>query len=323
MKILIPEKELKELNSRSLIPLECQHCKKTFTVSKNELYKAIKNPKIYGSKSFCTLKCKSLFGSIQLKCLGCFKPFKITKSEYDKRKAKNKNGGFFCSRKCCNIQKLGNRHSKESYDKQRITNKTSRPKSYQSYYNIKTLSCLICLNEFQTCKTRKTCSTKCKKELSKINQNLYWTKENREKRSEMLKLKYYTGTKKQQGGTTQWIKYQDFKVQGTYEHRTCEILENWKIGKLIKDWEYIPIRIKYFDELGIERVYTIDFNYTTNCGKTIYLEIKGYMKIRDVYKWNSMIDENHILQVWFSSDISNFEKTGFPDFDTYLTFCDL
>jgi len=70
-----------------------------------------------------------------------------------------------------------------------------------------------------------------------------------------------------------WCLYNGIKIQGTYELRTCNILDEMLKQKLIYKWEYTKDKIKY---LGIDNdfhYYLIDFKVYTNKNEFYYLEV--------------------------------------------------
>ena len=58
-------------------------------------------------------------------------------------------------------------------------------------------------------------------------------------------LKSYQDGQRVGGGFTKWHDYKNIRVQGTFELRTCQILDIWKESNVIKDWEYTNDRIEY------------------------------------------------------------------------------
>ena len=119
---------------------------------------------------------------------------------------------------------------------------------------------------------------------------------------------FNSGTLKVTGGTTKWIPYKDIKVQGSYEFRTCFILDDWKnLGK-IKKWEYTNDRFKYIGIDGKTHNYLLDFKIWNNDDTFYYLETKGYKKPNDDYKWNAIKNLGYDLKIWFNDDILKEEK---------------
>lgn len=128
----------------------------------------------------------------------------------------------------------------------------------------------------------------------------------KQKISDSVKNQYFNG-KKNYGGRTKWITYGNLKVQGTYEYRTCTILDNWKLNNIIRDWEYTNDRVTYVDDNGITRNYLIDFKVIPNDGLFYYLEVKGYATSNDLCKW-SAVREKYKLEVWYDADIKLYEQ---------------
>jgi len=64
-------------------------------------------------------------------------------------------------------------------------------------------------------------------------------------------------------GWAKWIEVTcskgTFKVQGTYEYRTCFILDNLLKLKIIKDWDYTGDRIPYIGLDNESHTYILDF----------------------------------------------------------------
>lgn len=311
MNLLLNEEQFLKHKSRDSIPLKCGECSNIFYAVKNEIMKSLKYPEKYGNRDFCSNSCRMSNHKETYTCSSCNIEYKISKNEMKKRKKRNKCGMFFCSLKCANKTHLGNRHSSEALKKQRETNKINR--------KVKTLNCPICNILFEG--YNKTCSEVCASFLAGINISKYWNNiENRKQQSNRIKKQYSVGTKIQSGGTTSWIRYKNIKVQGTYEYRTCEILDRWKDSKIISSWKYSPIKIPYLDENMEPRTYLIDFKVTTVEGLEIYIEVKGRLKIRDISKWNYTSTLGYKLQVWFLEDIKKFEKGEELDESQYLCF---
>ena len=123
-------------------------------------------------------------------------------------------------------------------------------------------------------------------------------------------LKQYKNGKKVYGGTTKWYDYKQIRVQGTYELRTCQILDTWKQYNVIKDWEYTNDRVQYIDSDGKNRTYLLDFKVFTNEGFSYYIEVKGYEKPNDILKWKAVRETGNKLEVWFEKDIIKLETNG-------------
>lgn len=138
------------------------------------------------------------------------------------------------------------------------------------------------------------CSTECRKRLLPMVQ------------SENLKRQYENG-RKVFGGTTKWIPYKGIKVQGTYELRTCKILDRWVESGRIHSWKYSPTRIRYVGVDGKSHNYIIDFRVNRVDGTFYYLETKGRVKENDELKWKAVRDAGNELIVWFLKDIERNE----------------
>lgn len=126
--------------------------------------------------------------------------------------------------------------------------------------------------------------------------------------SQNLKRQYENG-RKVYGGTTKWIPYKNIKVQGTYELRTCKILDRWTENRSIRSWKYAPARIKYIGTDGKLHNYIIDFRVNRNDGTFYYLETKGRVKENDELKWKAVRDAGNELIVWFLKNIEENEIT--------------
>lgn len=138
----------------------------------------------------------------------------------------------------------------------------------------------------------------------------YKHKERRQKLSETTKKKYKEG-KKVYGGKTKWFEVKTsngiVKVQGTYEVRTCKILDKWKdVGK-IKNWEYTNDRVSYTGSDGDDKTYLLDFKIFLDDESFYYIEVKGWERENDKLKWGSVIENGYNLEIWFIDDIKKYE----------------
>lgn len=127
-----------------------------------------------------------------------------------------------------------------------------------------------CGNSFDMppCKSmRKFCSRKCANQYAD--------------RSTAALKAFQRGTRKITGGTTRWLDYGKIKVQGTYEFRTCKILDEMKAVGSIKDWFYANDRINYVWDDGVEHTYLIDFTIKHNDDSLSFLEVKGFIHEHD------------------------------------------
>jgi hypothetical protein len=171
-----------------------------------------------------------------------------------------------------------------------------------------TLICQNCDNEFLISwskRKQKYCSRSCS--IKKRNTNSVLSDETRKRISNGVFESYSKG-KNVYGGKTKWYKYKNIKVQGTFELRTCFILDKFLESGVIKDWEYTNDRIKYTDSKGKSRNYLLDFKVFENSDDYYYLEVKGYTTEDDTLKWEAVKSKGHKLIVWFKKDIENIEN---------------
>ena len=110
------------------------------------------------------------------------------------------------------------------------------------------------------------------------------------------------------GGTTKWYQYKDIKVQGTFELRTCKILDSWKEkGKILK-WEYTNDRFEYIGIDGNKHTYLLDFKIFESNNEFYYVEVKGFKIDNDDFKWKAVKDAGYKIEVWFLNTINKHEK---------------
>lgn len=176
--------------------------------------------------------------------------------------------------------------------------------------NIKDINkiCEYCKKEFLTSKKlQKCCSISCSSKLRGGWKTVH-KKLSKDDWSRIHKKSYENGTNHVAGGTTKWLNYKDIKVQGTYELRTCYILDKWKEQNFIKDWEYTNDKYDYIGIDNKKHMYLIDFKIFNNDGTFYYLETKGWKKENDERKWESVRNKGYRLDVWFKQDIINYEK---------------
>jgi len=205
--------------------------------------------------------------------------------------------GRFCSTKC-------SRGFSTKAKRKEINEKVS--KTMLSYSTgLISISCMHCDISFTVPhkSVRKFCSQSC----ATTYRNLGSTKSNKVKQKikESVRKAYENG-KKVYGGKTKWHTYKGIKVQGSYELRTCKILDRWKDEKRIKDWEYTNDRIQYSYN-GENSSYLLDFKIFENDGSFYYLETKGYQTERDIAKWKQLKNMGLSLVIWFDEDIKKYE----------------
>jgi endogenous inhibitor of DNA gyrase (YacG/DUF329 family) len=207
--------------------------------------------------------------------------------------------GIFCSRSCAN-----SRGPRTEEFKNKVREKITLPRN-------KTF-CIECGIEFTQKRShneQKFCSKRCVSLKNNRLKSIYGLSDKTKKKmSETRKKMFAEGVINVTGGTTKWLKYKDCKVQGSYELRTCYILDNWKNLDLIKDWEYTNKRITYTNISGKTATYLLDFKLIANDEKEIFLETKGFIRENDELKWEMCSKLGMTLKVWFSSDIKIAES---------------
>ena len=130
----------------------------------------------------------------------------------------------------------------------------------------------------------------------------------KEKWSKINKKSYFEGKNRIGGGKTQWIEYKNIKVQGTFELRTCKILDKWKQQNKIKNWEYTNDRFEYIGNDKQKHIYLLDFKVFDLDESFYYIEVKGYERENDKLKWKSIQDKGYKLEIWFLETIKKHEK---------------
>lgn len=100
MKLLIDPTKLKEYRSRDKIPIECEHCHKIFTATKNNILRVLKSSP--NRLRFCTRSCndKRKHKRKTVKCKNCQKDFQKLNCYCSKNN--------FCSKSCA--AKYNNTH---------------------------------------------------------------------------------------------------------------------------------------------------------------------------------------------------------------------
>jgi endogenous inhibitor of DNA gyrase (YacG/DUF329 family) len=206
--------------------------------------------------------------------------------------------GRFCSRKCaCSFS---------TKEKRKEINEKVSKKLTQERTKKKCLECGLLFESYSRI-NRKYCSKTC------YNKNAGgWKNHHKVNWSVVNKKSYKDGKNYVAGGTTKWIETKTLKgiikVQGSYEFRTCKILDNWvKEGK-IKDWDYSKDRFNYIGVDDKEHTYIIDFKVYNNDDTFYYIETKGYIRENDELKWESVRDSGYKIEVWFLKDIEEKEK---------------
>lgn len=236
-----------------------------------------------------------------------------------KEHSKEYGSGRFCSSKCARgfstkakRKEINKKVSKTIKDKldSGISVGFSRPTK-----KVVPRKCLFCNGIFNTKKNnQRFCSKDCSFK-SSLSGSGKWKSVNNKLTSEdwsrIQKRSYAIGNGRIGGGRTKWYSYKKIRVQGTYELRTCKILDSWKEFGFIKKWEYTNDRIQY---LGLDEKYhsyLIDFKIYNNDGSWYYLEVKGYKTKIDELKWNAVKDKGFILKVWYNEEITANENKLF------------
>ena len=121
----------------------------------------------------------------------------------------------------------------------------------------------------------------------------------------------YANGKPVYGGTSEWLTVNTsngvVRVQGTYEERTCKILDKLKENGSISNWEYTKDRYEYIGEDGKLHYYLLDFKIF--CGDHFYyVETKGYVKLKDKLKWGAMRSKGVDLDIWFDNELKEYEN---------------
>ena len=237
---------------------------------------------------FTKKKRKSKYEKIKKECPKCDNIFETISGGNDSR--------MFCSRKCANSRQWSDEDKlKKSISAKKSEKvKNANSKSRENVKKVRLCKYDSCDNTFTFKKNNKSkyCSKEC---VTK-----FW--------SEHHKKLYMDGKNHVAGGTTKWYDYGNIKVQGTYELRTCSILDKKKEKGIIYDWVYTNDRYDYVDIDGKKRTYLLDFKIYNTLNSFYYLETKGWVKDNDYLKWESVRKKGYRLDVWYLEDIKNEEN---------------
>lgn len=198
--------------------------------------------------------------------------------------------GRFCSGKCA--------RGFSTKDKRKEINEKVSSKLNTSYDIVRI--CKHCLHEFtinSSKKNQECCSRSCA-----TKHRGGWNNHDKVNWSKVHKESYANGNNFVAGGTTPWIKYKDIKVQGSYEFKMCEILDEQKQNGEILEWEYSSTRIKYEFE-NKKRTYLIDFTVVKMDGTKKCIEVKGRETELDHIKWEAARNQGIELEVWRKEDL--------------------
>jgi len=248
--------------------------------------------------------------TFKVRCHTCKKEFEIKEYNVDKPK-KDK---YFCCRSCAvtytsNLTK--DKKNKKISKTLRIKYNNFEIKPFKNFKLLRVKQCVKCKKIFITySKKQKYCSNKCKPVYGwkpvhrKMKSNPTWW-------SNIQKRLYKDGIQKVGGGKTKWYNYKDIKVQGTFELRTCKILDELKSKNIIKEWEYTKDRFTYIGLDNKEHSYLVDFKVFKYDNTFYYLEVKGYEHENDKLKWEAVRNAGYELKVWFINDIIEQETALF------------
>ena len=268
-----------------MIEIKCATCDNVYLKKEKHIkYKLSKGQ----SQFYCSKKCHGISQRSKVVtkiCLFCKKSFLST---------------TYCDAPDCCSKRCAARYSQSFADPNVTSQKTKEAWANGSFNDrsekIKKYKlCSVCGTKFYGNKIY--CSLQC---LKNSNHN--------EKISAARKKMFENNQLKVTGGTTKWLKYKNIKVQGSYEYRTCTVLDKWKTNGKIKQWKYSPERFQYVGLDGKNHNYLVDFKVWNNDDTFYYLEVKGYQKENDKLKWDAVKKMGHSLTVWFNPDITKEEN---------------
>lgn len=217
-----------------------------------------------------------------------------------KCKIKHNNSGIYCSRKCANSRIFSDESKRKKSNKTKLAHKKGIYLKFKGIHNLESRICLNsnCKKEFFVERWRKIkyCSRDC------MNSCTIYKQIKSERTSSI-----YKNSKHPFCGKTKWYNYNNIRVQGTYELRTCKILDKWKEQNKIKDWEYTNDRIKYVGIDGNIHNYLLDFKIFNHDDSWYYIEVKGYKTNIDDLKWNAAKNLGLDLKIWYHNDIKEHE----------------
>lgn len=243
----------------------------------------------------------------KVNCFKCRKEFFVEERE----KLFPQKEKYYCSRSCANTrQHTDESKLKTSKSIKKLILDGNPPGCIKISNDIKLPIIKICNNcneEFSTSRiNQKFCSTSCSSKFGNGWKHVH-DKITTDEWSIINKKSYDNGHNHVAGGTCNWYDYKNIRVQGTYELRSCFILDKWKENNKIKNWEYTNDRIKY---IGIDNKihsYLLDFKVFDKDGTFYYIETKGYVRENDELKWDFVRKLGHRLDIWFEKDIERQE----------------
>lgn len=201
---------------------------------------------------------------------------------------------------------------------------TGRPRTEEEKEKVRTKLKIVEYRVCELCKGKylrkffkqRFCGSECA-EKNNINiahmKHLLKKKDNPNYWSEIIAYSWTKEDRELAGGRTKYIPYKridniEIKVQGTYEERTCKILDYWKSTGTISDWVYSIKRFPYIDSEGKKRTYRVDFKIIPIEEKEYYLEVKGFAVENDYTKWKAVRDTGTKIDIWFLRDIKIEEE---------------
>lgn len=291
----------------------CDYCKKEISFEKHQQWAAHRSnckfrPNINEKSEKIKEYQKSRIKKFIINCKKCNKEIELNLTESAYKKGDHKK---YCSRKCANGHvvseetRLKISNSVKNSEKSRIEIQRRKLLSIEKKKNIIKVEkiCKGCGKSYiiEENKRQNFCSLKC----------CYNNPEKIKRISDNVKLQYKNG-KKVYGGKTKWYSIETsngiIRVQGTYEVRTCKILDKLKEDNSIKNWEYTNDRFEYINSENNKSTYLLDFKVFDNNNNFYYIEVKGYKRINDELKWESVRNNGLELKIWFNDDLKEYEK---------------
>lgn len=241
----------------------------------------------------------------KVNCCKCNKEFDV--EEYEKKYPTKEK--YHCSRSCAN-----SRGPRSEETKKRISESINKYVEEHGgvgvFQKSKINKDIKCVKNCKWCNIEftvefnhrgtKYCSGSCR-------QKYRASSKTSEEWSSFHKKLYAEGKNFVAGGTTKWYDYKNIRVQGTYELRTCRILDSMLERNEILKWEYTKDRFTYIGIDCKEHMYLLDFKVYRLDNSFYYLETKGWIHENDPLKWEAVREKGHELIIWRDKDIKQFE----------------
>lgn len=278
---------------RSKIDIKCDNCFNNFIVEDSIFkYRKKKGQQHFCCGKKCRLELRQKQKMEEVQCIYCGSLFKRNKKVRRLKKC--------CSAICCARYSRSfkdNEKSRDLFIKTCHSNESREIRRLKIIAKRKYKECVGCSKKIFG--SKKYCSMECllKNPSSRASSI-----------SDARKKRFENGSLSVTGGTTKWFDYKNIRVQGTYELRTCLILDLLKDKKLIKDWRKSNIRIKYIGIDSKTHNYLVDFEIVTKSGKILLLEVKGYKKDNDLLKWKAAKENGHKILIWMIKNIELIEN---------------